>query len=160
MVHHSKRRNSKGGGGLLTTVQHECYDKNTGLAGQRQKVRLGFSLRRVGWAEGGAGGIRAAVVAEGAGTCGAAAAVGPLQHAGLKIWVAPGVLHEVIAAHEALVTKRAPKLLLPRVGAIVAGQLIGASKLLTAVRPGTWERSFSCNTQREGETSVLSHTRR
>lgn len=51
-----------------------------------------FSLRRVGWAEGGAeggaGGVRAAVVAEGAGTCGsaaAAAAVGPLQHAGLEI---------------------------------------------------------------------------
>lgn len=55
-----------------------------------RKVRLGFSLRRVGGAEGGAeggaGGIRAAVVAEGAGTCGAAAAVvGPLQHAGLEI---------------------------------------------------------------------------
>lgn len=54
-------------------------------------MRLGFSLRRVGraegGAEGGAGGIRATVVAEGAGTCGAtaAAAVGPLQHAGLEI---------------------------------------------------------------------------
>lgn len=51
-------------------------------------MRLGLSLRRVGWAEGGAeggaGGIRAAVVAEGAGTCGAAA-VGSLQHAGLEI---------------------------------------------------------------------------
>lgn len=74
-------------------MQHKCYDKNTGLPGQRQKVRQGFSLRRVGWAEGGteggAGGVRAAVVAEGAGTCGAAAAtattVGPLQHAGLEI---------------------------------------------------------------------------
>lgn len=90
MVHHSKRRNSKGRG-LLTTVQHKCYDKNTGLPGKRQKVRLGFSLRRVGGTEGGAesgaGGVRAAVVAEGAGTCGAAAAaaVGPLQHAGLEI---------------------------------------------------------------------------
>lgn len=51
-------------------------------------MRQDFSLRRVGWAEGGteggAGGVRAAVVAEGAGTCGAAA-VGPLQHARLKI---------------------------------------------------------------------------
>lgn len=57
MVHHSKRRNSKGGGGgLLTTVQHKCYDENTGLLGRRQKVRQGFSLRRVGWAEGGAEG--------------------------------------------------------------------------------------------------------
>lgn len=76
MVHHSKRRNSKGR--LLTTVQHKCYDENTSLAGPRRKVRLGFSLRRVGWAkgraEGGAGGIWAAVVAEGAGTCGAATA--------------------------------------------------------------------------------------
>jgi len=93
-------------------------------------VRLGFSLRRVGGAEGGAeggaGGIRATVVAEGAGTCGvaAAAAMGPLQHPGLEIRVASCMLHEVVAAHEALVTKWAPKLLLPRVGAVVAGQLI------------------------------------
>lgn len=113
-------------------------------------MRQGFSLRRVGWAEGGAeggaGGVRAAVVAEGAGTCGAAAAaaVGPLQHAGLEIGVAPGVLHQVVAAHEALVAERAPELLLPRVGAVVAGQLIRAGKLLTAVRPSTWERPFSC----------------
>lgn len=85
MVHHSKRRISKGG--LLTTVQHTCYEENTGLVARRRKVRPGFSLRRVGGAEGGAGGIRAAVVAEGAGTHGvaAAAAVGPLQHAGLEI---------------------------------------------------------------------------
>lgn len=68
--------------------------------------------------------------------------------------MAPGVLHEVVAAHEAFVTKRAAELLLPRVGAVVAGQLIGAGKLLTAVWPGAWERPFSCNTQRERETSV------
>lgn len=51
-------------------------------------MRPGFSLRRVGWAEGGAeggaGGVRAAVVAEGAGAR-AAAAVRPFQHAGLEI---------------------------------------------------------------------------
>lgn len=47
-------------------------------------MRQGFSLRRVGWAEGGAeggtGGVRAAVVAEGTGTRGVAAAtaMGPL----------------------------------------------------------------------------------
>lgn len=58
--------------------------------------------------------------------------------------MAPGVLHEVVAAHETLVAKRAPELLLPRVGAIVAGQLVGAGELLTAVGPGTWERPFSC----------------
>ncbi len=74
--------------------------------------------------------------------------------------MAPGMLHQVVAAHEALVTKRAPELLLPRVGAVVAGQLIGAGELLTAVGPGTWEWSFSCNTQREGEMSVFNHTGR
>lgn len=58
--------------------------------------------------------------------------------------MAPGVLHQMVAAHKTLVTKGAPKLLLPRVGAVVAGQLIGAGELLTAVRPGTRERSFSC----------------
>lgn len=75
------------GGGLLTSVQHKCYDENTSLASQRLKVRLSFSLRRVGGTEGGAGSVRAAVVTEGAGTCGAAAAasVRPLQHAGLEI---------------------------------------------------------------------------
>lgn len=72
---------------MLTTVQHKCYDENTGLVGRRRKVRLGSSLRRVGWAEGGTGGVRAAVVAEGARARGSAvaAAVGPLQHAGLEI---------------------------------------------------------------------------
>ena len=57
--------------------------------------------------------------------------------------MAPGVLHQVVAAHEALVTKRAAELLLPRVGAIVARQLVRTGELLTAVRPGTWERPFS-----------------
>lgn len=119
-----------------------------------QKVRLGFNLRRVGgaegWAEGGAeggaGGVRAAVVAEGAGTRGAAAAatVGPLQHARLEIRMAPCMLHQVVAPHEALVAERAAELLLPCVGAVVAGQLIGAGELLTAVGPGTRERSLSC----------------
>lgn len=74
--------------------------------------------------------------------------------------MAPGVLHEVVAAHEALVAKRATELLLPRVGAVVAGQLVGAGELLTAVGPGAWERPFSWNTQREGETSVVNHIRR
>lgn len=50
--------------------------------------------------------------------------MGPLQHAGLEIRVAAGMLHQVVAAHEALVAERAAELLLPRVGAVVAGQLI------------------------------------
>lgn len=65
--------------------------------------------------------------------------------------MASSVFHQVVASHKALVAKRAPELLLPRVGAIVAGQLIGAGELLTAVRPGARERSFSCKTQRGGE---------
>lgn len=96
-------------------------------------MRQDFSLRRAGWAEGGAeggaGGIRPAVVAEGtwtrdAAAAAAATAVGPLQHAWLEVRVAAGVLHQVVAAHEALVAKRALELLLARVGAVVAGQLI------------------------------------
>lgn len=63
--------------------------------------------------------------------------------------MAPGVLHQVVTTHEALVTQRAPKLLLPCVGAVVAGQLIGAGELLTAVRPGTRERPFTWNRQGE-----------
>lgn len=143
------------GGRLLTTVQHKYDDKNMGLPDQRQKVRQDFSLRRAGWTEGGAGGIRAAVVAEGTGTRDAAAAaaataVGPLQHARLEVRVAAGVLHQVVAAHEALVAQRALELLLARVGAVVASQLIGAGELLTAVRPGAWERPFSCGSKRKG----------
>lgn len=75
MVHHSKRRNSKRGR-LLTTVQQKCYNEKPRSL-EAEKVRPGFSLRRIGWAEGGAegraGGVRAAVVAERTWTCGAAA---------------------------------------------------------------------------------------
>lgn len=61
--------------------------------------------------------------------------------------MAAGVLHQVVAAHEAFVAKGATELLFPRVGAVVAGQLIRPGKLLTAVRPGAWEGSFSCKTR-------------
>lgn len=123
-------------------------------------MREDFRLRRAGWTEGGAGGIRAAVVAEGTWTWDAAAAaaaataaVGPLQHAGLEVRVAAGVLHQVVAAHEALVAQRALELLLARVGAVVAGQLIGAGELLAAVRPGARERPFSWGSRRKGGIS-------
>lgn len=125
-------------------------------------MREDFSLRRAGWTEGGAGGIRAAVVAEGAWTWDAAAAaaattaaVGPLQHARLEVRVAAGVLHQVVAAHEALVAQWALELLLARVGAVVASQLIGAGELLTAVRPGTRERPFSCGSKAKGHISKI-----
>lgn len=54
------------------------------------------------------------------------------------------MLHQVVAAHEALVAERAAELLFARVGAVVAGQLVGAGKLLTAVGPGAREGPFSC----------------
>lgn len=63
--------------------------------------------------------------------------------------MAAGVLHQVVAAHEALIAERAAELLLPRVGAVVAGQLVGPGELLAAVGPGARERSFSCGTQRQ-----------
>lgn len=110
-------------------------------------MRPGFCLRRVGWTEGGADGgtgcIRTTVVAERAGANGGAT-VGLLQHARLKIGMAPGVLHQVVAAHEALVAKWAAKFLLSSVGPVVAGQLIGTGKFLTAVGPGAWEGPFTC----------------
>lgn len=135
-------------------------------------------LRRVGWAEGGAeggaGGVRAAVVAEGAGTgarasdhdpasaAHAAARVetspaggaGPgsvvaLEHGGLEVRVAAGVLHQVVAAHEALVAQRAAELLLARVRAVVASQLVRAGKLLGAVGPGAGERALTCAKEQE-----------
>lgn len=68
--------------------------------------------------------------------------------------MAPGVFHQVVATHEALVTKWAPEFLLTRVGAVVASQLVGAGELLAAVGPGTWERPFSYNTQRKGKSLI------
>lgn len=50
--------------------------------------------------------------------------LGPLDHAGVELGVAPSVLGEVVAAHEALLAQWAAELLLPRVGPVVAGQLV------------------------------------
>lgn len=107
-----------------------------------------MSLRRaggaegvaVGGAQGGAGGVGAAVVADGAGP----GAVVAFEHGGVEVGVAPRVLHQVIAAHEPLLTERAAELLLPRVGAIVPRQFIRAGKLLTAVWPCAGERPLTC----------------
>lgn len=60
--------------------------------------------------------------------------------------MAARVLHQVVAAHEALVTEWATKLFLACVGAVMTGQLIGAGKLLTAVWPGTWKRPLTWKT--------------
>lgn len=83
------------------------------------------ALRRVGRAESGAGRIRAAVVAEGAGSVTVDhAPVWSLQHAWLEVGVTACMLHKMVTPHEALVTQRASKLLLPSVGTVVARQLV------------------------------------
>lgn len=55
------------------------------------------------------------------------------------------MFHQVIAPHETFVAQGAAELLLARVGAIVPCQLIRASKLLTAVRPGAGKGALSCD---------------
>lgn len=55
----------------------------------------------------------------------------------------------MIAAHEALVAQWAQEAFLSCVGAGVAGKLIGAGKLLLAVRPGAREGSLTCSTEAE-----------
>lgn len=48
----------------------------------------------------------------------------PLDHTGVELGVAAGVLGEVVAPHEALLTQGAAELLLPSVGPVVAGQFV------------------------------------
>lgn len=48
----------------------------------------------------------------------------PLDHAGVELGVTTGMLCEVIAPHEALLTEWTAELLFPSVGPVVAGQLI------------------------------------
>lgn len=69
---------------------------------------------------------------------------GALQHAGLEAGMAPGVLRQVVAPHEALVAQRAVEALLARVRAVVAGQLVRPGELLAAVGPGALEGPLSC----------------
>lgn len=75
----------------------------------------------------------------------------PLEHGGLEVGVAAGVLHQVVAAHEALVAQRAAELLLACVRAVVACQLVRAGKLLGAVRPGAGERALTCGKRSRGQ---------
>lgn len=58
--------------------------------------------------------------------------------------VSAGVFGQVVTAHEAPVTHGAYKLLLARVGAAVAGQLVGAGKLFLAALPVAAERLLTC----------------
>lgn len=58
--------------------------------------------------------------------------------------VAAGVFGQVVAAHEAPLAHAAHKLLLARVRAAVAGQLVGAGELLVAAVPVAAERLLAC----------------
>lgn len=50
--------------------------------------------------------------------------LGPFNHAWMEICVAPGVLGQVVAPHEPLLTQGTSKLLLTRVCPVMASQLI------------------------------------
>lgn len=73
---------------------------------------------------------------------------GSLDHAGVKLGVAAGVLCQVVAPHEPLLTEGAPKLLLAGVGSVVPGELVGAGELFKAVGPCAGERSLACGEER------------
>lgn len=96
---------------------------------------------RAGGADGGAAGVGAAVVAERAGSRAPAA---PLQHAGVEVGMAPGMLGQVVAAHEALVADGTAELLLAGVRAVVSRQLVRARELLAAVLPAAGEGPLTC----------------
>lgn len=66
------------------------------------------------------------------------------QHGWLEVGVTAGVLDQVVAPHEALVAQGAQEALLPSVSASVAGELVGAGKLLLAVGPGARKGSLTC----------------
>lgn len=68
------------------------------------------------------------------------------QHGWLEVGVATGVLDQVVAPHEALVAQGAQEALLPRVGAGVASELVGAGELLLTVGPGAGEGPLTCRT--------------
>lgn len=54
--------------------------------------------------------------------------------------MAPGVLRQVVAAHEAPVTHGAREPLLPGVSPAVAGQLVGTGELFVTAVPAAAER--------------------
>lgn len=116
------------------------------------------SFSRSGAVRGGA--VRGRTASQAAGnrvTGRCAVAGGPPDHAGLEGRMAPGMLGQVVTAHETLVAERAGKALLPSVGAEVTGQLIGAGKLLLAARPAAGERPLTCRGKKK-VTVYLSRT--
>lgn len=73
---------------------------------------------------------------------------GSLDHAGVELGVAAGVLCQVVAPHEPLLAEGASKLLLASVGSVVPGELVRARELLKAVRPCAGEWSLACREER------------
>lgn len=71
------------------------------------------------------------------------------QHGGLEVRMTTGVLDQVVATHEALIAQWAQEAFFSCVGAGVAGELIGAGKLLLTVRPGAWEGPLTCSMETE-----------
>lgn len=71
----------------------------------------------------------------------------PLDHAGVELGVTPGVLCEVVAPHEALLTEWTAELLFPSVGPVVAGQLVRAGELFKAVWPRAGKGPFTYGNQ-------------
>lgn len=55
----------------------------------------------------------------------------------------PGMLGEVVAPHESLLTQWAAELLLASVGPVVAGQLVGARELFETVWPRAGKGPFT-----------------
>lgn len=60
-----------------------------------------------------------------------------LEHTGVEACVSAGVFGEVVASHEAFVTKWAHETLFPRVCAKVSCQFIRAREFFCTARPGT-----------------------
>lgn len=79
---------------------------------------------------------------------------GSLDHAGVEFGVAAGVLGQMVAAHEALLTEGTAELLLSGVGPVVPRQLVRAGELLKAVGPRAGEWSLTCAEERITRDSV------
>lgn len=73
---------------------------------------------------------------------------GSLDHAGVELGVAAGVLGQVVAPHEPLLAEGAPELLLASVGSVVPRQLVRAGELFKAVGPRAGEWSLTCVEER------------
>lgn len=69
---------------------------------------------------------------------------GSLDHAGVELGVAAGVLGQVVAPHEPLLAEGAPELFLASVGSVVPCELVRAGELFKAVGPRAGKWSLTC----------------